>query len=164
MGWSCAGGEPTNERRGDKREVEADGTGTCLPPVWCAAVTRGARHVAHRCEWRSWLLPSPPHVSPAHTRSLAFCGGDADDSQTVRCSSVTGGAFCCEYVWNDGGSLGLLSYLRLAKGSAYPFAKHVRAGISRSALCERFQAWELRGSREDASFFFLPRWNKNAPN
>lgn len=86
---------------------------------------------------------------PTHTCSLTFYKAATDDSQTVTCCSVTGSAFCFEYVWNDGKSLFVPPP---RKRNAYPFAVHVRFGISRSSLRERFQAGEFCKSGEDAFY------------
>lgn len=95
MGWSRAGGDPPHPTRGGETEGKRRQTGQ--EPVFlpCDALPLpGERRMSLTgVNEEAGCSPTPPH-----TRSLAFCGGDADDSRTVRCSSVTGGAFCCEYV------------------------------------------------------------------
>lgn len=77
----------------------------CYPDV----VPQGAQDVAHRCEWRAWLVALPPyvshsHLSPYHTPSL-FIELPQTIPEELTCCSVTGSAFCFEYVWKEGKSL-----------------------------------------------------------
>lgn len=123
------------------------------------AGTQGAQDVAHRCEWRGWLVPSPPsvshsHLSPHHTASLFFRAA-ADNSRRVTCWSVTGSTFCHEYVWKDGEKPLPALCLRLSKWTLtllawmWDFGIKAIAGIS---VCERFQAWEVCRNGEDAFY------------
>lgn len=72
----------------------------------------------------------------AHTCSLTFYRAVTDNSQRVTCRSVTGSAFMHETT----GKAHAYFVPPPRKRNAYPFAVHVRFGISRIPLCEHFQA------------------------
>lgn len=152
-GESCVGGEPLHQKG---RETKKKLWETQAEPVSLLcdtdAVTHGAQDVTHRCEWRAWLVPLPPHVSHSHLQPHFFY---IELPQMIPKQFHVAGWQAVPFVLNMCETMGKACACfmpPLRRKNAYPFAVHVRFGISRSSLCEHFQAWEACKSGEDAFY------------